>query len=68
LLEHPETTQNLTVEDFANWLLALPSDIRKKQIWYIDIGMQYKGKPLLVDTSPSGTHICIEEDLEDKED
>ena len=58
----PETDQTMTVEDFANWLLALPNEYKKKQIWFIDINMVYKDKPLNVEVSPSGSHIYIEDD------
>jgi hypothetical protein len=59
----PEETQHMTLEDFAIWILALPKDIKGKQIWFIDIGTQYKGKPLNMEVSPSGTHVSIEEDV-----
>lgn len=57
----PEFSDDMTLEDFANWLLTLPSDLKGKKIWFIEIGEQYKDKPLYVDLSPSGTHVSIEE-------
>lgn len=57
-----ETELNMTVEEFAQWLLELPPDIRQKQIWFIDITRPYKGKPLNVEESPTGEYVMIEDD------
>ena len=54
-----EEELDMTVEDFANWLLALPEEYKTKKIWFIDISMPYKDKPLEVESSPSGSHISI---------
>lgn len=63
----PDEKMEVTLEDFANWLLQLPEEIRTKQIWYIDIGKMYKGKPVDFDFSPSKSHVALEE-LLDEED
>lgn len=56
-----ETELDMTVEDFAKWLLELPADIRKKKIWFIDVVRPYKGKPLVVEDSKSKAFISIED-------
>lgn len=51
----------MTIEDFANWLLQQDDEIKSKKIWFIDITTPYKGKPLFIDKSPSGDFISIED-------
>lgn len=51
----------MTLEDFANWILALPDSYKGKKIWYIDITMPYKGKGLNVEESPTKEYIAIED-------
>lgn len=54
-----------TVESFAQWMLTLPDEIKKKKIWYIDITRPYKGKGLWVDENFSKTHVTIEDAIDD---
>jgi hypothetical protein len=58
---HEEAEIEMTIEDFADWLKALPEDTRSKRIWFIDITFPWKGKPLIVEESPSKSHISIED-------
>ena len=58
----PDTDQTMTLEDWANWILALPDEYKKKQIWFVDISYPYKDKPLNLEMSPTGTHVSIEDD------
>lgn len=58
---HEDAEIEMTVEDFANWLLALPDDTKQKKIWFIDITMPWKGKGLWVEKSPSESHVSIED-------
>lgn len=51
----------MTVEDFANWLLQLDDEVKKKKIWFIDINKPYKSKGLWVDKSFSGEYVSIED-------
>jgi hypothetical protein len=51
----------MTVRDFAKWLLTLPKEDLNKEIWFIDITYPFKDKPLNTETSPSGTHLSIED-------
>jgi hypothetical protein len=51
----------MTVEDFAKWLLTLDDEVKKKKIWFIDINKPYKSKGLWIDKSPSGQYISIED-------
>lgn len=55
----------MTVEDFANWLLQLDDEVKKKKIWFIDINKPYKSKGLWIDKSPSGEYISIEDSHDD---
>jgi hypothetical protein len=62
----PEDKMEVTWEDFANWILTLPEEIQSKQIWYIDIGALYKGRPIDFVASPTKAFIGLEE-LNDSE-
>lgn len=56
----------MTAEDFANWILQLPDDVKKRKISFIDITKPYKGKGLYVDETFSKEFITIE-DCHDEE-
>jgi len=60
----PEVELNMTVEDFANWLLSLGKEYTQKQIWEIDVSYPYKGKDWDIEISPSGSHISIKDGYE----
>jgi hypothetical protein len=65
-MQLPIEELKMTLEDFAKWILELPDETKKKQIWFIDITAPYRGKPLEMDESPSGTHVSIEDSLGDE--
>lgn len=56
-----------TYEEFANWLLQLPDEIKLKKIWYIDLNQMYKSKPVDFLPSPSKEFLGLEELSEDEE-
>lgn len=60
-----EHGEHFTVEEFANWLLALPDDVKRKKIWFIDVNQPYKGKGLWVDNSFSEKFISVEDAHDD---
>lgn len=59
-----EHGQHFSVEEFAQWLLSLPDDVKKKKIWFIDINQPYKGKGLWFDDSFSDKFVSIEDCLD----
>ena len=59
--------KDTTYEEFANWLLQLPVEIRSKKIWYVDLNLMYKSKPVDFVASPSKEYLGLEE-LHDSEE
>ena len=49
----PDDKMEVTWEDFGKWIQELPEDIKTKQVWFIDLGKMYKGKPIDFSFSPT---------------
>jgi hypothetical protein len=56
-----ETNIEMTLGEFAEWLQSLPEDTKNKKIWFIDITMPWKGKPLYMEESPTGNFVSVED-------